>query len=113
MRVITPSDSIVGQNFAYRDWYRGVSANWLPYVSEVYRTAATRNLLVVAISVPIRDEQGKPVGILMAPYALDQLAHKFNDLGLDHPGSFLSSISEESWPPPPAIDPVAKPSPSA
>ena len=74
MRAITPPDSVVGRNFAYRDWYRGVTANWQPYVSEVYRTAVERNLLVVAVSVPIRDEKGKPTGILMATYALDQLA---------------------------------------
>ena len=32
--------SLRGQNFSHRDWYRGVSRNWEPYVSEVYRRAA-------------------------------------------------------------------------
>ncbi|MBZ5693843.1 MAG: response regulator [Acidobacteriia bacterium] len=77
LRAIVPSDPIVGQNFAYRDWYRGVAAHWQPYVSEVYRTAAGSNPLVVAVAVPIRDDQGNPAGILMATYSLAQLAAKF------------------------------------
>jgi hypothetical protein len=62
MRAIVPPDKIVGQNFAYRDWYRGVTAHWQPYVSEVYRTAAGSSPLVVAVAVPIRDERGAPPG---------------------------------------------------
>jgi signal transduction histidine kinase/DNA-binding response OmpR family regulator len=80
MRAIVPPDKIVGQNFAYRDWYRGVSANWQPYVSEVYRTAAASSPLVVAVAVPLRDERGVPTGILMATYSLSQLASEFSVL---------------------------------
>jgi PAS domain S-box-containing protein len=80
MRAIVPPDSVVGQNFAYRDWYRGVSAQWQPYVSEVYRTAVAPNPLVVAVAVPIHNEQGKPIGILMAAYTLEQLRRKFEAL---------------------------------
>jgi hypothetical protein len=80
MRAIVPPDKIVGQNFAYRDWYRGVSANWQPYVSEVYRTAAGSSPLVVAVAVPLRDERGAPTGILMATYSLSQLASDFSAL---------------------------------
>jgi len=80
MRAIVPADKIVGQNFAYRDWYRGVTAHWQPYVSEVYRTAAGSSPLVVAVAVPIRDERGAPTGILMATYSLSQLASEFSAL---------------------------------
>ena len=80
MRMIVPSDRIIGWSFAYRDWYRGVTANWQPYVSEVYRTAASSNPLVVAVAVPIRDERGAPTGILMATYSLSQLANEFSGL---------------------------------
>ncbi|HXQ25118.1 MAG TPA: cache domain-containing protein [Candidatus Acidoferrales bacterium] len=80
LRAIVPSDRIVGWNFAYRDWYRGVTAHWQPYVSEVYRTAAGSQSLVVAVAVPIRDDHGSPAGILMATYSLAQLAGKFNTL---------------------------------
>jgi len=80
LRVIEPSDPIVGRNFAYRDWYRGVTANWEPYVSEVYRTAAGSEPLVVAVAVPIRGDDGKPTGILMATYSLAQLSAKFTSI---------------------------------
>jgi len=80
MRVIVPPDKIVGWNFAYRDWYRGVTAHWEPYVSEVYQTAASPNPLVVAVAVPIRGNDGQPTGILMATYSLAQLSNKFRML---------------------------------
>jgi PAS domain-containing protein len=80
LRAIVPSDPIVGKNFAQRDWYRRVTADWQPYVSEVYRTAAGSQPLVVAVAVPIRDENGNPTGILMATYSLADLAAKFNTI---------------------------------
>ncbi len=109
LRAITPADSIVGQNYSYRDWYRGVTANWRPYVSEVYRTAADGNPLVVAISVPVRDEKGKPTGILMAPYALDQLARKFNELEAGSSGELYVVDQRGVIAAAPSINPVAEP----
>jgi signal transduction histidine kinase/DNA-binding response OmpR family regulator len=88
MRAIVPADKIVGQNFAYRDWYRGVTSHWQPYVSEVYRTAAGSSPLVVAVAVPIRDERGAPIGILMATYSLSQLASEFSALEKGATGAF-------------------------
>jgi PAS domain S-box-containing protein len=88
LRVIVPADRIVGWNFAYRDWYRGVTAHWQPYISEVYETAAGSHPLVVAVAVPLRDEGDKPVGILMASYGLDQLARKFATLEKGSMGEF-------------------------
>ena len=76
-RVIVPQDKVVGSNFAYRDWYRGVTTKWQPYVSEVYRTAVTPGGLVVAVAVPLRDAHGQPDGILMGTYGLAQLTEKF------------------------------------
>ena len=78
LRLIEPNDKIVGDNFSYRDWYRGLTAHWQPYVSEVYRTAAAPNPLVVAVAVPIRDSNGKPTGIAMGTYSLAALARKFS-----------------------------------
>src|SRR3970282_870053 len=75
MRGIYPPEAgVVGQNFAFRDWYRGVSREWKPYVSEVYQTAVAPNPLVVAVAVPLKDETGAPVGIIMAPYTLKTIA---------------------------------------
>src|SRR5207244_9009885 len=52
MRSIAPMDpTVIGQNFAYRDWYKGVAKQWKPYVSEVYRTRAAPQQLAVAVAV--------------------------------------------------------------
>lgn len=71
MRAIYPPDpQVINHNFAYRDWYKGVANQWKPYISEIYETAVVPHQLVVAIAVPLKDDNGKPIGILMAPYAL-------------------------------------------
>src|SRR4029077_14397274 len=40
MHAIYPAHpALLKQNFADRDWFRGVASRWNPYVSEVYQTA--------------------------------------------------------------------------
>ncbi len=68
---LTPS--IVGKDFSYRDWYRGVIVTGRPYVSESYRTLATGQPLVTAAAAPVRDDQGRLLGVLVAAYGLDTL----------------------------------------
>ncbi|MCX5804317.1 MAG: PAS domain S-box protein, partial [Proteobacteria bacterium] len=53
-----------GRNFAYRDWYKGVSKNWRPYISTLYQRVVLEKGLAVALSVPIFDRKGKVIGIL-------------------------------------------------
>ena len=86
LRVIVPSDPIVGRNFAYREWFQGVTAHRQPYVSNVYRTDVGSKPLVVAVAVPILDDQGNAAGILMATYRVDDLTAKF------------STIEKGGWP---------------
>ena len=51
---VDPYDaSIVGQDFSFRDWYRGAVATGKPYVSEAYQSAWGSHPLVVAIAVPV------------------------------------------------------------
>ena len=38
MRAIyPPQPDLIGHNFAFRDWYKGVTREWRPYVSEVIK----------------------------------------------------------------------------
>jgi len=77
MRAVYPPDpAVLNQSFAYRDWYKGVTKEWTPYVSEVYQTHVLPRQLVVAMAVPIEDAQGNPIGILMASYALDTISKR-------------------------------------
>ena len=87
MRAIYPSNpAVIGRNFAFRDWYKGVSREWKPYVSEFYLTAVAPQQSVAALAVPIKDDQGRPVAILMAPYALDTLSKRL-----------LENSQERTW----------------
>jgi signal transduction histidine kinase len=52
------------QNLSYRDWYKGVSKEWKPYISSIYKLIVGGRDLGVTICSPIRDEKGKVIGIL-------------------------------------------------
>lgn len=62
-----------GMNFSDRDWYRGLSQAWEPYVSEVYQRHAAPKPLVVAVAVPIRHEQ-RLLGALVNQCRLDGIS---------------------------------------
>lgn len=71
-RVLNPDfPGIAGTNFAQRDWYKGVSKGWKPYVSEIFKGATNQNTIVV--SVPIVDTDGKVLGILNLQVITDTL----------------------------------------
>ena len=55
-----------GQDFSYRDWYKGVSKGWKPYVSSAYKRVVGEKELASVVAVPIFDEKGKAIGILGA-----------------------------------------------
>ena len=95
MRAIyPPAPDLLNRKFAYRDWYKGVTRQWKPYVSEVYETAVSPKELVVATAVPLRDSQGKPIGILMAPYAVDTIGRWLTETKLE--GAWTISPVDQS-----------------
>ncbi|MDO8281197.1 MAG: ATP-binding protein [Thermodesulfovibrionia bacterium] len=54
----------IGKDFSNRDWYKGVSNNWSPYVSEFYMRTAKPQRYLFAIAVPMR-YNGNVIGILV------------------------------------------------
>ncbi len=76
--ISTSDKSVVGKNFNYRDWYKGVSKDWQPYVSEIY-VRANNPEKVIAVAVPIKGNPGdslqsdKLLGILTFQIKLDRL----------------------------------------
>lgn len=68
-----PESSVRGQNFASRDWYQGVSREWKPYVSGVYRRSTQPQRAVFAVAVPVLDGGGAPAGILQMQIQLERL----------------------------------------
>jgi len=62
-----------GQNFADHDWYRGVSENSLPYISDVHKGYSEPQLNVITAAVPIKTNDGKMVAILVLEVNLKSL----------------------------------------
>ena len=91
--VYPPEPTVLNRNFAYRDWYKGEARGWKPYVSEVYQTAVAPYQLVVAIVVPIEDQAGKPIGILMAPYTLDTMSRHLVETKIE--GAWTISLVDQ------------------
>jgi len=76
--IVPPTPAIVGRDFRFRDWYRGVRASGRAYVSEAYETQATGHENVVAVATPVRRVSrsgavGDTKAILVAAYRVDQI----------------------------------------
>jgi PAS domain S-box-containing protein len=82
--IVPPTPSILGRDFSFRDWYKGVTSTRRPYVSEAYETAATGHARVVGAAVQIRAPaagggRGRVVGILVAAYGLETIQRFVDD----------------------------------
>jgi len=71
------------QNLSYRDWYKGVSKEWTPYVSSIYKMIVGEKDLAVSVCSPICDEKGKVIGILAAAQTTGFFKRIVNEIGLD------------------------------
>jgi hypothetical protein len=71
----TPSlPGAVGRDFSFRDWYKGVSRNWTPYLSLIYKRAASPRYNVIAAAFPIKHTTTQEIlGILVLQIRLDIL----------------------------------------
>jgi signal transduction histidine kinase/DNA-binding response OmpR family regulator len=76
--IVPETPAIIGKDFSFRDWYKGVTANGQPYVSEAYRSQAAGQPLVVAVASPVwaggdEGEGGERIGILVVAYRIDTI----------------------------------------
>lgn len=68
---VPPVPEVRGKNFAHRDWFKGVSRSWRPYVSQLYRRSAAPRRDVIAAAVPIRGPGDGVTGILVLQVKLE------------------------------------------
>ncbi|MCK9363788.1 MAG: PAS domain S-box protein [Syntrophales bacterium] len=54
----------IGKNLSNRDWYKGISSHWKPYISTVSKLIVGDKPLAVSVCVPIFDEKERGIGIL-------------------------------------------------
>ncbi|MEI6155143.1 MAG: PDC sensor domain-containing protein, partial [Deltaproteobacteria bacterium] len=81
----------IGKNFAYREWYKGVSKDWKPHVSDVTLRVVEEKDLAVQISVPFIDDKGETIGILLNTQRVVGLAKIMQRVFVD-PGTFTNII---------------------
>ncbi len=62
-----------GVDFSHRDWYRGVSDGWRPYVSVAYQRLAEPRYNVIAVAIPIMRPAGEILGLLVLQVRLETL----------------------------------------
>jgi signal transduction histidine kinase len=65
MADVPRSAQVRGRNLAHRDWFKGVSRDWQPYVSPLYRRSAEPRRNVIALAAPIRGPGDGVGGILV------------------------------------------------
>lgn len=78
LRAIYPPDpNIVGQDYSYRDYYRGISKAWQPYVSEAFRISSPPFGIETAVAVPVRNPDGALLGFLLGTIPLKEFDEVF------------------------------------
>ena len=90
--IVPETPSIIGKDFRFRDWYKGVTRTGDVYVSEIYQSQATGHPQVVAVAAPVMTFGTRPhaelghrhhpdqhevrprrIGILVAAYEASRL----------------------------------------
>jgi PAS domain S-box-containing protein len=70
-----------GKEFKFRDWYQGVTRTQQPYVSNPYRSLVNEREVVVGIAVPVHDQSGRMVAIMIGVVPLDAVRSWVDQLG--------------------------------
>jgi PAS domain S-box-containing protein len=65
----------IGNDLSSRDWYKGISSHWKPYISAVFKLIVGDKPLAVAVCVPIFDEKERVIGILGSSQRLGFLVY--------------------------------------
>jgi signal transduction histidine kinase len=86
---------IIGSDRSFRDYYKGVMASSLPYVSEVYQRANAPRMNVVAVAVPIRDvNETRIIGIIVMQIKLETFAKWAQEVD-SGPGSSMYILDQK------------------
>lgn len=81
---------VIGKDFSFRDWYKGVSRNWKPYVSEFFMRKAGPQRYLFSIAIPMRADDGKISGILVMQPKEDYIKDAIGEFKLGGGGHLFS-----------------------
>jgi signal transduction histidine kinase len=76
----------LGRDFSHRDYYRGLSRRWEPYVSEVFQRHASPQPLVIAVAAPVRSGDRKVLGGVVVQHRLEELTDWVDDITVGDQG---------------------------
>lgn len=85
---------VLNKDLSHRDWYKGVSREWKPYISSVYNLLVGQKDLAVAVCVPIFDEQGTVIGILATAQSTAFFQKIIAEVGMSF-GAKITLIDQE------------------
>lgn len=95
LRSDTPAlPNVRGVDFSYREWFKGVSREWRPYITSVYRRAAVPRINVFAVTIPINNMAGVVSGILVVQIRMETILDLVGSAILS-PGSVLSVVDQK------------------
>ena len=77
---------LIGQNFAYRDWYQGVTADFKPYASEVYVRATKPPANVIGVAFPVKNNNNVPIAILLFTIKTDSFLWWLEEIKIGESG---------------------------
>lgn len=95
---------VIGINFSYRDWFKGVRLKGRAYVSAVYQRAASPQIYVVAIAMPIYLKDGSLIGYVVTQTPMTALTRVQPTAAetihlIDHQGFLVTQTVTASGPP--------------
>jgi hypothetical protein len=88
-----PETGNEGQNFSYRDWYRGIMDTGKPYLSETYERAIVPKYNVVVVAIPIVDDKNQLAAILALQIRLDHFLEWSRSIDLG-PRGFIYVVDQ-------------------
>lgn len=87
LKATTSGDvSGLGKNFASEDYYIGVSKNWEPYVSGVFRKKNDLNSNFFSVAIPVWSDAQKITGVVVMDIKLDVISGWINSIDINHSG---------------------------
>jgi two-component system, LuxR family, sensor kinase FixL len=83
---VLPYPDPADKDFSKRDWYLGVSREWKPYISSVYKRFAEPRRNVITVAVPIKDADKSVIGILVLQVTVEHLLEWVKEIRIAQSG---------------------------
>ncbi len=83
LKAVIPSTSdatVIGTSFAHIDCFQGVSKEWKPYISEVFKPTPEPQYNVIAVAIPVMSPEQEALGVILLTIKLDAIVGWIKDI---------------------------------